>query len=131
MLHLHIFSWVIGIILFIAAYFSFKSPSAPKKAYKPLHMALRLFLVLILFSGVWQVVVEFATATGSAHMLLTLKMICGIAVVALMEVTLIRKERSVSHTGLFWGTIVLIIITMALGIILPEGPISSLFGIGN
>lgn len=131
MLHLHIFSWVIGIILFIAAYFSFKSPGAPKKAYKPLHMALCLFLVLILFSGVWQVVVEFATATGSAHMLLTLKMICGIAVVALMEVTLIRKERSVSHTGLFWGTIVLIIITMALGIILPEGPISSLFGIGN
>ncbi|UXV34421.1 YisL family protein [Staphylococcus sp. IVB6181] len=131
MLHLHIFSWVIGIILFIAAYLSFTSSGAPKKAYKPLHMALRLFLLLILFSGVWQIVVEFATATGSAHMLLTLKMVCGVAVVALMETTLIRKQRGQSHNRLFWGVIVLIIITMALGIILPEGPISSMFGIGQ
>ena len=131
MLHLHIFSWVIGIILFIVSYISFTKTGAPKKAYKPLHMTLRLFLVLILFSGVWQVVKEFATPTGSAHMLLTLKMVCGVGVVALMEVTLVRKQRGASHTGLFWSTIALIIVTMALGIILPEGPISSMFGIGK
>lgn len=131
MLHLHIFSWVIGIILFIVSYISFTQSGVPKKAYKPLHMTLRLFLVLILFSGVWQVVEEFATATGSMHMLLTLKMVCGVGVVALMEVTLVRKQRGVSHKGLFWGTIALIIVTMALGIILPNGPISSMFGIGK
>lgn len=131
MLHLHIFSWVIGIILFIVAYFSFTASGAPKKAYKPLHMALRLFLVLILFSGIWQVVSEFATAAGAEHMLLTLKMVCGVGVVALMEVTIVRKERGASHTGLFYSTIALIIVTMALGIILPEGPISHMFGIGK
>ena len=36
-----------------------------------------------------------------------------------------RKKHEASH-GLFWATIILIIITMSLGIILPWGPISSL-----
>ncbi|MGJ5968618.1 YisL family protein, partial [Staphylococcus aureus] len=34
-----------------------------------------------------------------------------------------------SHT-MFWITIALIIITMVLGVILPLGPLSKLFGIG-
>ena len=61
-------------------------------------------------------------------MLLTLKMLCGVAVVGLMEVS-IAKRHEQSHT-MFWITIALIIITMVLGVILPLGPLSKLFGIG-
>ncbi len=67
---------------------------------------------------------------GANHMLLTLKMLCGVAVVGLMEVS-IAKERDMNKvTKCFWITMALIIITMVLGVILPLGPISKLFGIG-
>lgn len=129
MMHLHITSWVIAIILFFVTYFSYKANHEPTRANKPLHMTLRLFMVLVLFSGVWLLIQEFSSGTaGSGHMLLTLKMLCGIAVVALMEITLTRKVKRLSHTGLFWGTIIAIVVTMALGIFLPGGPISNLFG---
>ena len=63
-------------------------------------------------------------------MLLTLKMLCGVAVVGLMEVSIAKeREHEQSHT-MFWITIALIIITMVLGVILPLGPLSKLFGIG-
>ena len=126
-MHLHITSWVIAIILFVVTYYSYNAQDKPTKANKPLHMTLRLFMVLVLFSGVWLIIQAFG-AGGGGHMVLTLKMVCGIAVVALMEVTLTRKVKGQPHGNLFWITLVLIIVTMALGIFLPGGPISNLFG---
>ena len=48
-------------------------------------------------------------------------MLCGIAVVALMEVSIAKRKKHEASHGLFWATIILIIITMSLGIILPWG----------
>ena len=64
---------------------------------------------------------------GGNHMLLTLKMLCGLAVIAFMEISIAKKQQT-SHK-FFWITIILIIITMAIGVILPWGPISKIFGI--
>ena len=61
-------------------------------------------------------------------MLLTLKMLCGLAVIALMEVTIAKRKKE-GHK-FFWITIALIIITMAIGIILPWGPLTKMFGLG-
>lgn len=72
----------------------------PSPYFKPLHMALRLFMLLTLFTGFWELIKEFIAAAhgdGGNHMLLTLKMLCGLAVIALMEVT-IAKERKRRRT---------------------------------
>ncbi|KGF28765.1 DUF1516 family protein [Staphylococcus haemolyticus] len=132
MLHMHIASWALTIILYVIAFLHISKSQGPTPMFKPLQMALRVFMLLTLFSGFWLLIQEFMAAShggGGNHMLLTLKMLCGIAVVALMEVSIAKRKKHEASHGLFWATIILIIITMALGIILPWGPISSLFGI--
>ena len=132
MLHVHILSWVLAIILFIATYLNYSKTQGASPYYKPLHMALRLFMLLTLISGFWELIEEFMAASngeGGNHMLLTLKMLCGLGVVALMEVSLAKRKKHAPSHGLFWATIILIIITMALGIILPWGPLSKMFGL--
>ncbi len=57
-----------------------------------------------------------------------MKMICGVAVVALMEVTITKRKRQPSHS-LLWTTVVVIILTIIIGIILPMGPITQMFGL--
>lgn len=52
-------------------------------------------------------------------MLLTLKMLCGVSVVGLMEVSIAKRKRHEQSHTMFWITMALIIITMVLGVILP------------
>ncbi|MCE3364013.1 YisL family protein, partial [Staphylococcus aureus] len=84
MLHLHILSWVLAIILFIATYLNISKNQGGTPYFKPLHMVLRLFMLLTLISGFWILIQSFMNG-GANHMLLTLKMLCGVAVVGLME----------------------------------------------
>src|SRR5699024_5196283 len=121
MLHMHIASWVLLIILFFAAYFNFSEKQGATPYFKPIHMLLRLFMVLVLISGVWIWIQAFGDGNSGGHMLLTLKMICGVAVVALMEVTVTKRKKGQSSNGMMWGTIALIIITMIIGVILRQG----------
>ena len=110
LLHMHIVSWVLTIVLYIIAFLHISKSQGPTPTFKSLHMGLRVFMLLTIFSGFWELIEEFMAAShgeGGNHMLLTLKML---------------------H-GLFWATIILIIITMALGIILPWGPLSKMFGL--
>ena len=94
MLHMHIASWVLLIILFFAAYFNFSEKQGATPYFKPIHMLLRLFMVLVLISGFWIWIQAFGDGNSGGHMLLTLKMICGVAVVALMEVTVTKRKRT-------------------------------------
>ncbi|MCG3412155.1 YisL family protein [Staphylococcus massiliensis] len=128
MVHLHIVSWIVTIILFIASYQNFSNKQGPSPSFKPLRMALRLFLLLTLISGIWLVVKSFGMADAN-HMLLTLKMIGGLAVIALTEVTLAKKTKKQNSRGLFITTLVIALLTMILGTILPLGPITQLFGL--
>ncbi|MCO0862172.1 YisL family protein [Staphylococcus pasteuri] len=133
MLHVHILSWVLAIILFIAAYLNISKAQGATPYFKPLQMALRLFMLLTLISGFWELIKEFAAASngeGGNHILLTLKMLCGLGVIALMEISITKRKKHEDSTKLFWSTIVLIIITMAIGVILPWGPISKMLGLG-
>lgn len=128
MLHLHILSWVLAIILFIATYLNISKNQGGTPFFKPLHMVLRLFMLLTLISGFWVLIQSFMSG-GANHMLLTLKMLCGVAVIGLMEVSIAKRKRHEQSNIMFWITIGLIVITMALGIILPLGPLSKMFGI--
>lgn len=52
-------------------------------------------MLLTIFSGFWELIEEFMAAShgeGGNHMLLTLKMLCGLGVVALMEVSLAKRK---------------------------------------
>ena len=58
-------------------------------------MALRLFMLLTLISGFWELIEEFMAASngeGGNHMLLTLKMLCGLAVIAFMEISIAKRK---------------------------------------
>lgn len=92
MLHLHILSWVLAIILFIATYLNISKNQGGSPFFKPLHMILRLFMLLTLISGFWILIQSFMNG-GANHMLLTLKMLCGVAVVGLMEVSIAKRKR--------------------------------------
>ena len=63
-------------------------------------MALRLFMLLTLISGFWELIEEFMAASngeGGNHMLLTLKMLCGLAVIAFMEISIAKRKQQTSH----------------------------------
>ncbi|EJE09423.1 hypothetical protein HMPREF9982_02228 [Staphylococcus epidermidis NIHLM021] len=97
MLHVHILSWVLAIILFIATYLNYSQTQGASPYYKPLHMALRLFMLLTLISGFWELIEEFMAASngeGGNHMLLTLKMLCGLAVIAFMEISIAKRKNN-------------------------------------
>lgn len=126
LINLHIIGWIILLILFFASYENFSSKQGPTPLFKPLHMATRAFMILVLITGIWLIANAF-TSEGSNHMLLTLKMVLGVAVVGLMEVTIARKKRQASSRGLFIATWIVSIITIVLGAILPWGPITALF----
>lgn len=114
LINLHIISWIILLILFFATYENFSNKQGPTPLFKPLHMATRLFMLLVLITGVWLIVNAF-TSAGSNHMLLTLKMLMGIAIVGLMEVTIARKKRQASSRGLFIATWAVALLTIILG----------------
>ncbi|TDM12632.1 YisL family protein [Macrococcus lamae] len=123
MLHLHIVSWVAALILFFAAYENFSDRLGPSKYFKPLHMLLRLFLLLALVSGGY----IFFQAMDNNAALYGIKFILGLLTLGLIEMTLARKRKKKSSRNFFYLTILLALITFALGAYLPLGPISALF----
>lgn len=128
MLHLHILSWVLAIILFIATYLNISKIKADHHFQTVAHDFTLIYAVDVNFRIL--ILIQSFMNGGANHMLLTLKMLCGVAVVGLMEVSIAKRKRHEQSHTMFWITIALIIITMVLGVILPLGPISKLFGIG-
>lgn len=129
MLHIHIMTWALAIVLFFATYFNFSEKQGATPYFKPIHMLLRLFMVLVLISGFWLWIQAFTMDNEGSHIVLLLKMLCGVGVIALMEVTIAKRKKGQPSNGMLWITIVLILITMTLGTILPRGPITHMFGL--
>ncbi|ARJ51408.1 YisL family protein [Staphylococcus lutrae] len=126
LINLHIVSWIVLLILFYAAYENYSNKQGPTPLFKSLHMATRVLMLFVLVTGFWLVVKAF-TSAGASHMLLTLKMVGGIAVIGLMEVTIARKKKKLETRGLFIATWIVALLTIVLGAILPWGPITGLF----
>ncbi|OLN23825.1 hypothetical protein BTO30_02450 [Domibacillus antri] len=106
--HLHITTWAVAVILFLVAV---------TKPSKGVHMALRLFYVLILISGL----LLFIQYNSVDPMMYGLKMLGGILTIGLMEMTLVRKKKGKGTGGVLIGAIVLLLITIYLGFDLPVG----------
>ena len=97
--------------------------SADNKVAKILHMVLRLFYLIVLFSGLMIYVgnMEGISNSGS-HMQYGIKVLLGLLSVVFMEVSIVRlKKQSTSATMLMILTLVLIIATIVMGSVLPLG----------
>lgn len=109
MTHFHILSWLVTIVLFFVVYMKYTN--------KPLHMALRLFMLLTLISGA----IVFFQAMGINGMLYGIKFILGLLVLGLIEMTIAKRKKNKNSQGLFIATIIAMIVTIILGGYLPMG----------
>lgn len=112
--HLHITTWVIGIILFFVAV----TMTNGSKGQKITHMVLRLFYVFIILTGVALFMDGMDFDMG---MLYGFKLIGGVLVIGMMEMILVRMKKQ-KATTMFWVLLfVFLFITMFLGFKLPMG----------
>lgn len=91
--HLHVFTWVVGIILFLAAAVMAKGSKGRKIA----HMSARLFYVLILLSGL----LLFIRYSSLDAALYGVKFLLGLLTIGMMEMVLVRSAKGKS-TKMFW-----------------------------
>jgi len=126
-LHLHLTAIIVSLILFIAVFEMYKkNNSSDNKPALILHMVLRVFYLLVLFSGIMIYVgnMEGISAAGS-HMQYGIKALLGILSVVFMEVAVVRlKKHSASVNVLLVVTLILIIAAVIMGSALPLGMLS-------
>lgn len=124
MIHLHLTSIVLAIILFLVVYALYKKDSSDNnKVAKILHMVLRLFYLIIIASGLTFYVQNMDIISNAGeHMSYGFKVLFGILSVGLMEVALVRlKKQAAAANILTVVAIVLLAVTVGLGISLPLG----------
>ena len=92
MLHLHILSWVLAIILFIATYLNIS-----KSRWYAIFQTITYGTTIIYAVDVNFRILDINSVIyewRANHMLLTLKMLCGVAVVGLMEVSIAKRKET-------------------------------------
>lgn len=111
--HLHLFTWIVGVILFFVAL----TMAPGSKGRKITHMIARLFYVLIIVSGL----LLFMKWSSIDAALYGVKFLVGILTIGFMEMTLVRSSKG-KPTGTFAILFfVLLIVTMYFGFKLPIG----------
>ena len=128
MIHLHLTTIVLAVILYVIA-LVFYQKGGEGNAGKMSHMILRADYIFLIFSGLIVYIqnMEGIGASGG-HMMYGLKVLFGLGTVALMEMSLIKAQKKTSSANtLKIIAIIVLVITVALGIYLPLGPLSSMF----
>ncbi|WP_210469614.1 YisL family protein [Sporosarcina sp. 6E9] len=113
MIHFHIFTWVVGIILFLIA----AVMANGSKGRKIVHMSSRLFYVLILVSGF----MLFMNSSSLDPALYGVKFLLGLVTIGLMEMVLVRSSKEKNVTTLWIFFFIFLFATMFLGFKLPMG----------
>lgn len=111
--HFHIFTWVVGIILFGVT----AAMPVGTKGRTMTHMIVRLFYVLILISGIFL----FIKHSSLDPALYGVKFLAGLLVIGLIEMTLIRSRKGKKVIGMVVGFFILLLVTLYLGFYLPMG----------
>lgn len=107
MIHLHITGWVVAFILLFITVSLHKSGS---RAGKITHMILRLFYLIILFSGI-MLFTQYANISGE----LIVKVIAGFWAIVAMEFVTVRTKKGRPTTGAWIQFFVTVIIAIILG----------------
>jgi hypothetical protein len=108
MTYAHGDSWWVTILLFVITYFLAKA--GKQKGAKVLHMILRLFYVIMIFSGV---VLLF---NWGFPLVYVLKGILAIVLIFAMEMILVRTQKGTlgDRAPMFWGIFVVSLIVVVL-----------------
>lgn len=112
--HFHIFTWVVGIIVFLVTAVMAKG----SKGRKISHMITRLFYVLILLSGVLLFMKGMDYDQGALY---GMKLLFGLVSVGLMEMVLVRSNKGKNVTTFAVLLFIFVMVTMFLGFKLPMG----------
>ncbi|MGG0644237.1 YisL family protein [Sporosarcina gallistercoris] len=111
--HLHIFSWVVGIIVFLIA----ATQPLDSKVRKIMKMVVRVFYILIIITGL-ALFIKFMSGDAALY---GIKFILGIVTIGMMEMVFARQAKNKS-AQLFWILFaVSVLATVALGFHLPFG----------
>ena len=96
--HLHMTTWVVGLVLFFIAAFSAKKLTG-------VHMTLRVVYILIIISGT-ALFLEYrdmiASMNDGSGMTYDMKFMFGILLIGFMEMVLVRKNKGKS-TAIVWA----------------------------
>ena len=115
MTHVHITTWVIGIILFFVALSLHKS--GKRKGSRIVQMILRVFYLLIIGTGIELIMRYHIHVT----MLYILKMAVGLWIIAIMEFILMRTSKDRRTSVLWIQFVIAILLVIYLGLKLPLG----------
>ena len=116
--HIHITSWVIGIILFFVTYSMYKNKS-PRAKF--LHMVVRLMYIIIALTGFLLFWGIMKTISNNYQMWYGFKMLGGLWVIAAMEMILVRSSKGKSLSAGWIQFIIAFLIVLYLGLRLPLG----------
>ncbi|GEL76913.1 YisL family protein [Tenuibacillus multivorans] len=111
--HLHITTWVVGIILFLVVLALLKQSN--EKAAKITHMILRLFYILIIVSGAILFFSNYIDTSGGTFAESIVKSLAGIWLVAAMEMILARVKKGQSSFAGWLQFALALILVLALG----------------
>ncbi|WP_155111913.1 YisL family protein [Metabacillus mangrovi] len=111
---MHITSWILGLILFFAAYFLHTGGNA--RVSKILHMILRVFYILIIVTGVW---ILLSLSNINAEYII--KGLAGLWLIASMEMILVRLKKNKPVRSFWIQLIIALVLVLLLGWRLPLG----------
>lgn len=100
--HTHASSWVILIILFLVSLFMTNN--------KIPHMILRLFYLVMIFTGGYMLFVQ-----GGYNPAFHLKALCAILLIGMMEMVLVRRKKGKSFMPFLIALIVLLVVVVLIG----------------
>lgn len=127
LLHTHLGATVLVIILFLVVFALYRSHNGATKNATIVHMILRVFLVVMLFSGlgIYIVAMDYIASLDNGHMIYGLKALFGILTIALVETTLVsaKKRRKVVNV-MFVILLLSLLTTLFLGAYLEMGTLN-------
>lgn len=112
--HFHIFTWVVGVILFLVTAVLING----SKGKKITHMIARLFYVLILLSGILLFMKTMNFGMGAQY---GMKFLFGLVTIGLMEMVIGRMNKGKNVMVLWILFFVFLFVTMFYGFKLPMG----------
>lgn len=127
LLHTHLASTAIVIILYAIVMYLYRSQKGANKTSTTIHMILRVFLVIMLFSGIsiYVSAMDYISSLDNGHMEYGIKALLGILTIGFVEMSLVsaKKQRKIVNIMMIIF-IVILVATIVLGSYLDMGTLN-------